>query len=190
MPVSLFCSVLAVFTTVLIYSLVTWRLNYIRFRNTQNRFRLYGVRDELVGLVASGMLKEDDEIFQTYYSLINSVVRHQAKLTFSSFVSSISKQSKDTKTEEFVKKLKKGLKDRGKETTTVVEHFYMAVRDIVIENSVSIRTLVKVERTFSPIVKWVIAVWTLAIPMCPEYARSRVDAYDLYRSSEFVLANV
>jgi hypothetical protein len=60
-----------------------------RFRNQAaitRKYRYFAIRDELIYLVASDHMSEDDFVFQQFYNAVNFLITNYKTLTLGSFL--------------------------------------------------------------------------------------------------------
>jgi len=107
------------------------------------KYRLYGVRDEFIHLVADGKLTEDEFLFQRFYMLTNYLINTTKEhLCLESFVAALTKlgeQGRDPADHEELRRISEALKHKDWEVSKAVTSFYTAVLVILLENSLVLR---------------------------------------------------
>jgi len=113
--------------------------------NKAQAYRLFAVRDQLIYLVATGKLREQDVVFQIFYKAINYFVNETKNVTFRSFIDSMEagrRKGLDPATEKNRAKLWRALRSADPEVRAAVEQFADAMTLIMVENSALLRFLV------------------------------------------------
>src|SRR5207244_6657296 len=94
------------------------------------KYRLYRVRDDLVYLVASGKLREDDFVFQTFYRAANHFVRATDTINLKTVVNALLEARRrgiDPAVEDQWTRIARELKSIDKEVAMTVMGFYRAM---------------------------------------------------------------
>jgi len=105
-------------------------------------YKLYKVRDDFVYLVAQGKLQEYDRLFQSFYRASNFFIQHTNHITLKSLVAAFRaarERKLDPAEEEHWKQIHEELQHQDQAVITVVQEFYQALLDILIENSLLLR---------------------------------------------------
>lgn len=164
---------------VICYRLIVWYKLFFERRTLQNKYRLFAVRDKFVQLVAGDELKEDSWIFQTFYRSINRIVTHQHEFTLFKLLQVIKNETSPADSQEFNDKLIMELRASSTGARKAVLHFYMAMTEIIIANSIIFKTTIKFGTSAVRILK-----------LIARYVRPRqlikpcIDAYDVYTVSD------
>ena len=114
--------------------------------STAQRYKFYRVRDDLVYLVATEKLKEDDLIFRTFYEAANYYIGAIDTLTLSRFVTAMveaRKKGLDPADKKKVEEILTALHSKDKEVVDAVTVFFRAVISILVENSLMLRVFLK-----------------------------------------------
>ncbi len=139
------------------------------------KYRLYKVRDDLVYLVALDKLKETDHLFVLFYGLCNHLIKTtKENLSLKGFVQAVSSADNNPAEEKQLRKIVEELRKRDPEVSDVVSEFYGAVVDILLENSLALRSIFHL--------KW---LWSQAInrfrPVLIHLWPLQGKAYRIYR---------
>ncbi len=190
MPEKLAISVISLLIVVSLYKAYSWRRDYKRQRVADNKFRLYAVRDQLIGLVAEGKVTENDSIFTLFYRATNDIVRHQHKFTLYALVKRAMKDdAAKTQSRDFIKALDGKLAERDPALRTAVSNFYRAMLYIVVSNSLTLKFLLRSHGFISPIIRLTKRLSKM-LPTLLVFSRGWMDAYSLGRTSELALNSV
>ncbi len=121
---------------------------YVRFgpyrkegKATQT-YRLYKVRDDLVYLVAEGKLQEQDQLFQKFYHACNLFIQCAQHLTLKSLVAAFRdarRKKLDLAEEDTWKQIHEKLQYQDPAVVKIVQGFYQALLDTLLENSLLLR---------------------------------------------------
>ena len=110
------------------------------------KYRFYKVRDELICLVGSDQIEENDFVFQFFYEATNFVIKHTQILNLDSLMRTLEEARAagiDPPAENVVKKVLTEVASKGTETRCVVNNFYEAVLQTIVQNSLTIRLAIK-----------------------------------------------
>lgn len=119
---------------------------YKEFRKTnlkKNQYRLYEIRDNLIFLVANGDLKEKGVIFQEFYPLVNNWVQSVQKLNLTLLFKAFREARRDIESKEKIETLQKALVQSNEKVKEVVQQLFRTVLEIMVENSFTLKFLVK-----------------------------------------------
>lgn len=166
-----------------------WWLTDRARREIQNKFRLYSVRDQLVHLVANKQLNEGDWLFEVYYTAINEIVCHQEEFTLYALVKAMRAATPASESREFSNRLRQELlKNESHEVKRAIASFYVAMLEIVLENSFSLRSLKRVGKAATPLIRF----WRLVarIATFRSLAEPRVLALEVYGVSDKTLRSL
>ena len=114
---------------------------YRRERLKHQRYRLFAVRDEWVYLIPSGVIQRNDPLFQSYFGLITAMLRATNELTLRQFVRAL--ENELTPEHEELQRQMTELARRSPDALKVMEHFYQAVYAILLENSLTLRVVIR-----------------------------------------------
>jgi len=110
-----------------------------KMRVESSRFRMFAVRDELVLLVAKGLLKKDSVIFTHYYRMSNDVLRMTDNMHFEGLFQALftSKQSEAhrEKRNQTIKIVHDQLKHEDECVRHAVLEYYEALIEMTLVNS-------------------------------------------------------
>lgn len=119
---------------------------YKEFRKTnlkKNQYKLYGIRDGLVLLVANGDLEEKSVIFQEFYPLVNNWVQSVQELKLTLLFKAFREARRNIESKEKIEALQKALVQSNKKVREAVQQLFRTVLEIMVENSFTLRFLVK-----------------------------------------------
>ena len=170
-----------------IFKLYSWNKSYRAWRLTRNKFRLFAVRDQFIFLVAEGKLAEDGWLFQTFYNSINAIVSEQHRFTFRQLLKVMRSEANNAQSKDFVAELSKRLDGYSyPEPRRAVGAFYMAMFEIVIENSLTLRLARRLGNIGHHLVKAWQNVWDIVSesPLADKIAPTQIGAYEIHSSSE------
>jgi len=143
------------------------------------KYRLYKVRDELIFLVASGLLNEDDFVFTYFYRTVHLLIKSSDLLNLRSLLAVLRKAKQegiDPAATEIQAKIARELASKDPRVSDVVRAFYQAIVEIILENSLIIRTLAN-----QPSLTWLLGrVGDLASRLRNRVWRNQREAYDVY----------
>lgn len=126
------------------FTLYVFLVPYRKEGKIVQTYKLYKVRDELIFLVAQEKLKEQDLLFQKFYSAINFFIQHSNHITLTSLVSAFRdarKKKLDPAESENWEKIHESLQRQDEEVVRVVYEFYQALFSILEENSFLLRLI-------------------------------------------------
>ncbi|MDA2910323.1 hypothetical protein MYX04_05280 [Nitrospiraceae bacterium AH_259_D15_M11_P09] len=135
---------LAVISFILCVSIWATHVSLTRDAWKVQKYKLYKVRDNLIYLVASGKLKEDDFIFQSFYEITNHLINATNRINLASFIQAVElarKQGIDPAESEKFQKIREVLRRSDSEVQHVANSFYLTFLDILIENSSILRLI-------------------------------------------------
>jgi hypothetical protein len=163
---------------------------YVMFRSTLRKkacFEMYAIRDDLVYLVASGQLSEDNHVFQHYYTRANALLASAPDIGIDNLLEAIFTQR--TSRRDFVEflaraesKAQRLFQDVAFENPQVrctVANYYSGVRNMILAHSSSLRLLYVLVR-YSPgylgtsIVRWIPGGYGRAL-LAAEYANHEAE---------------
>jgi hypothetical protein len=131
------------------------------------KYRLYKVRDDLIYLVAQSKLAEEDHLFLLFYGLTNHLIKTtKENLSLKSFVKALSNADNNPADEQQLIRIAEELRNKNDpDILAVVSEFYVAVVTILIENSLTLRTLFRLKSLWSHTTNWLrplfISLWPL-----------------------------
>jgi len=122
-----------------------WRLASHYGRHLRARFRFFALRDRCVHLVAAGVIREEDEVFQFFYDLSNELARDAKELDITSWVrhatratlalANAEERPKELARQQRVEELVRAVKGPPKAFQELVRDFYDAIRASMVESS-------------------------------------------------------
>ncbi len=190
MAETLAVSLVTLLCVISIYKAFALRSQCIRQRVAENKFRLYAVRDQLIGLIADERVEENDDIFRLYYQATNDIVRRQHKFTMFALIKrAMDERAAKIQSAKFIEELSEELSKRDPALRDAVLNFYRALLDIVIANSVTLRFFLRFHDYVNPIMRLAKRIYT-TLPNLRIVMGSWMDAYQLGRTSEFALSHV
>ena len=110
------------------------------------KYKLYAVRDQLIYLIATNQIREDDFVFQRFYKAVNYFIETTNHINLGTFIAAIdSARSKgiDPAEENNWKAIRADLRKRSPEVNAVANSFYAAMLEILIENSFPLHLIMK-----------------------------------------------
>ncbi|MDY6993016.1 MAG: hypothetical protein SVR94_10505, partial [Pseudomonadota bacterium] len=113
---------------------VFYRL-YIKALRLRSSYELYQVRDELIYLVASGIINEDDKVFQFYYEKINGMLAMAPDVGLHNALEILFNH----------KDIRKALKENERKTREVLREESMSipeVREVITKYYCSVRMMI------------------------------------------------
>jgi hypothetical protein len=117
------------------------------------KYKLYKSRDDLIYLVASGHLSEDDPLFHFYYVTCNHLIKYAHILTARKFLAALEdaeNKGMDPADEKRLNEIHQGLAHKSCETHRTILEFYQVVLSILIENSFALRHLLRLRAIWAP----------------------------------------
>jgi hypothetical protein len=151
-------------------------LSIHREEATAQKYRLYKVRDDLVYLVAEEKLAEEDELFQLFYGFTNHLIKTTKKtLSLKTIVEGVSTASENPAEERRLERVLANLKDKDSEVVQTVDSLFLAVIEILLENSLTLRVLNRSRSLFTNVSH---ALRPLVDSLLP---RADADAQRVYR---------
>ncbi len=122
------------------------RLRARRHAALAQKYRLYKVRDDLVYLVASGVVREDDPVFREFYEATNYFINATDSINLRGLLSAIREARKrgiDPAATRKRAEVHDALKHRDGKVAEAVGHFYRAMTEVLLENSWLVRTVAR-----------------------------------------------
>lgn len=170
-------AMLGIVAIILLASILVTKIAIRRDGWKLQKYKLYAVRDNLIYLVATNKLKEDDFVFQRFYKAVNYFIDANDKINLHHFVSAAEKARRkgiDPAEEKNFREIHSALKTMGPEVNEVANQFYSAMLEILIENSFLLRVVMKCS-SLSAVVK------ILANSIAPRHTnRAALQFYDDY----------
>ena len=120
----------AAFAAVTTYATV----EYFKGRRAQRKYKLYAMRDKLLGLIADDHIKECDPLFQIFYLAIDKSIAEVKDVTLVSFVKA-SLRAKSALEQERTEQLKNQIEASPTEVKQFVSAFAGTMMEIVSANS-------------------------------------------------------
>ena len=151
MEINAFLLHVIVFSVVAIY----FFFRYISAQRENSTFELYRIRDELVYLVASGVVNESDPVFAYYYKRVNSVLSMAPNVGLDDILHALFSNSKNLdksleKTKKEVDKILASESAQKDEVKCVVEQYYWGIRRMMLSHSSILRIVLLLARRFNP----------------------------------------
>ena len=87
-------AMLGIVAIILLASILVTKIAIRRDGWKLQKYKLYAVRDNLIYLVATNKLKEDDFVFQRFYKAVNYFIDANDKINLHHFVSAVEKAAK------------------------------------------------------------------------------------------------
>lgn len=107
------------------------------------QYKLYAVRDELIYLVASGSLREEDAVFNFYYKRINALLAQTPNVGLDDLLQYIFNYKNNNN--DFEKQILKAKKDadeildnpsmKKEEVRIAIAQYYLALNDLILAHS-------------------------------------------------------
>lgn len=116
---------------------------YRKTRLKKNQYRLYKIRDNLISLIASRDLEEENVIFQESYKWVNSWVHGVQELDLVLLFKAFRESRQDIESKHKTEVLQKALANSNERVNKTIEELFTTVLGIMIENSFSLRFVVK-----------------------------------------------
>jgi hypothetical protein len=117
-----------------------------KVRQTRSCYLMYEVRDDLISLVATGVLKEDSKVFNHFYKRVNSILSLAPKIGFDDILNSMISAGQYVDVEKGLKDAQKQLSkiENSKEMNipevqTVVGKYYCANAQMILAHSSLLR---------------------------------------------------
>jgi hypothetical protein len=120
------------------------------------KYRLYKVRDELIMLVAKGLVREDEFIFENFYRATSFYIKKTNTITLSTFIAAVMDAEKtglDLATRERVKRVHEALKSKDPRVGRAISEFYQTILEILLENSPTLRFYLFIGPVLAPLQK-------------------------------------
>jgi hypothetical protein len=122
---------------------------FIEAARLRAQFKLFAVRDDLVLLVASGLLKEDNPIFEYHYKRVNALLKSAPKIGIDDILHAVfnhPQEFKDfdkelVKTSARIKELFDSPLMKEGDVKRVVESYYTALGDVLLTHSSLLRVI-------------------------------------------------
>jgi hypothetical protein len=112
---------------------------YKLYVSLRARYSFYGIRDELIQLVADGYLDENDKLFIIFYRWSNSLAKDARSLNFKLLVSALAeKEPSDPE----IKALFDKVETANDNVKLVISRFSCAIADTIMNSSLLVRLLV------------------------------------------------
>lgn len=122
---------------------------YIEAARLRAQFGLFAVRDSLVLLVASGVLKEDNPVFEYHYKRVNSLLKAAPNIGVDDILHAVFNHPKEFKdfdkvlleTEAKIKQLFDNPAMKEADVKRVVESYYLALETVLLTHSSFLRVI-------------------------------------------------
>lgn len=139
------------FIHLLLFTLIVAFLyrKYIEAARLRAQFGLFAVRDSLVLLVASGMIKEDNPVFEYHYKRVNTLLKAAPKIGIDDILHTVFNHPKEFKdfdkvlieTEARIKQLFDNPVMKEADVKRVVESYYRALETVLLTHSSFLRVV-------------------------------------------------
>lgn len=116
---------------------------YKKSKLKKNQYKLYKIRDNLISLVASADLEERNVIFQEFYSFVNAWIHSVQELDLVLLFRAFRKVRQDIESKNEIEILQKALAESNNRVKTTIQELFTTVLEIMIENSFTLRFVVK-----------------------------------------------
>lgn len=116
---------------------------YKKSRLKRNQYKLYEIRDNLISLVASGDLEEENVIFQEFYTWVNTWIHSVEELDLVLLFRAFREARRDIERKNKIEILQKALANSDQRVKKTIQKLFTAVLGIMIENSFTLRFVVK-----------------------------------------------
>lgn len=139
-------ALLGIVAIILLFSLLATKIALRRDGWKIQKYKLYRVRDNLIYLVATNKLRDDDLVFNRLYKAVNYYINANDQITLRNFIEAAEKartKGIDPAEEKNFNEIHLALRTRGAEVNDVANQYYSAMLDILIENSFLLRMLMK-----------------------------------------------
>jgi hypothetical protein len=128
----------------------------VRAQRLRSSYALYKVRDELVFLVASGVLEESDPVFSFYYKRVNAILSMAPDVGIDRMLRVILKNSTDVenslaKAKKEVERILNHESAQREEVRSVIEGYYKGVRLMMLTHSSVFRMFYILARHINPL---------------------------------------
>ena len=164
------------FAVLLLVSLLVF-VRYIYWPGSQqiNRYKFFAIRDELIRLVATGKLKEDEFLFAFFYQTINGIITHTHLVNLTTLVRSQLELAESPVRKQLVERMISEIEKKDAEIKKVVDNFYYAMAITLHKNSLLLQILV----ALWPV--WISAIWfATKISIVGQYFFSTKEPVGLY----------
>ncbi len=131
-------------------------IKYISLQRERAKFNLYKVRDDLVYLVASGVIEETDPVFSYYYKRINSILSMAPNVGIDDLLNVMFNDSKNfersiSKAKKEVDKILSSSSAKKDEVRQVIERYYSGIKLMMLSHSNLLRIIFLLTKNASPI---------------------------------------
>ena len=142
--------------------------------------------------MAENHVKEDDWIFQEFYRSVNRIVHKQHEYRLMTLVRVMRDEAVVKEAGEFLQKLRDELDNSDPEVRMAVESFYRAILEIVVDNSLLIRLMLKYRKVMRPVVAyWRRLLRAIAVNLwLKPIVEPRIMVFEAYDSSNSALEHM
>ncbi len=159
-------------------------------RQIKIRYRFYELRDRCVALIRSGIMSEDDPLFQRYYKYCNTFASDAAYiLDIHEFVRHAEKAMNDSSKKEEFERLKEEIEKRPQEFQDLVLDFYSAVWISIVESNTILQVALALTLIVPPCKKLVAKgvrlckVSSKSNKRLPEYVRFLFESWSVSKQA-------
>jgi hypothetical protein len=146
------------------------RLRLRRQAALTRKYRYFKLRDDLIYLVASEQIHEEDFVFQQFYKVVNFLINHSKTLDLTSFLEALREASEkglDPTEDKILKRLREELPKKNLATQKVVLAFFDTVIGTLLENSLLLRVALNYPSLFKLVTR--VHGWFYALPSAGAY---------------------
>lgn len=139
-------ALLGIVGIIFLISILATRITLRRDGWAVQKYKLYKVRDQLIYLVATGKIREQDLIFTRFYKAVNCFIQEADRINHGNFVAAAAharRKGIDPAEERNFQEICVALRKTGPEVNEVANAFYLTILEILIENSVLLRAIMK-----------------------------------------------
>ena len=114
-----------------------------QIRHDINRYRIFALRDELIGRVADSTLNEEDTLFQRYYQNVNALAAIQPNVNTWLFAQTVVTMFDPRGHEKQFREEERIIAESPPEVQETIKSIYIAVMEILASNSWSFRGVIR-----------------------------------------------
>ena len=131
----------------LTFTFLVYRFVYYRSKQVENKYFLYKVRDDLILLVVTGKLDENEFLFKELYPVVNDLINRINSFRFKHIVEAVRSQESKVMAEDFVKRFNEEIARQPKEVVQVFNNFFLSIIYIIYRNSLLFQVLSRLSHT-------------------------------------------
>lgn len=134
--------VLVIFNLIALgFTLYVWRGPYTREGRKSDRYKLFSVRDQIIWLVATKKISQDDKAFEFLYHQTNELIPTVRPFQLKDFVSIVNNKMPLQDEDEREKIIHEILQHKDSEVRTVGKEFFQALADILFKRSLLVKLM-------------------------------------------------